>query len=97
MVVLLNEERPPIWEQVSDWLDRNRFITNADLCKIANIDTLAASRLFSKWVIKDMLIPDKSKGKRGTRHYKPGQAVEQLSLFLLSDLEDNKQDEWGNG
>jgi ATP-dependent DNA helicase RecG len=97
MVVLLNEERPPIWEQVSDWLDRNRFITNADLCKIANIDTLAASRLFSKWVIKDMLISDKSKGKRGTRYYKPGQAVEQLSLFLLSDLEDNKQDEWGNG
>jgi hypothetical protein len=44
-----------------------------------------------------MLISDKSKGKRGTRYYKPGQAVEQLSLFLLSDLEDNKQDEWGNG
>ena len=93
MVVLLNEERPPVWEQVSDWLDRNRFITNTDLCKIANIDTLTASKLFSKWVTKDMLIPDKSKGKRGTRYFKPGQAFEQGSFFLLSDLEDNNVDE----
>jgi ATP-dependent DNA helicase RecG len=93
MVVLMNEERPPIWEQVSNLLDRNRFITNSDLCKIANIDTLTASKLFSKWVVKGMLISDKSKGKRGTRYYKPGQTVEQLSLFLLSDLEDNKLDE----
>jgi ATP-dependent DNA helicase RecG len=91
MVVLMNEERPPIWEQVSDLLDRKRFITNSDLCKIANIDTLTASKLFSKWVVKGMLIPDKSKGKRGTRYSKPGQAVEQLSLFLLSDHEDNKR------
>ena len=91
MVVLLNEERPPIWEQVSDWLDRNQIITNADLCKIANIDTLAASRLFTKWVTKNMLIPDKSRGKRGTRYYKPGLAVDRLSFILLSDHEDNKK------
>jgi hypothetical protein len=35
MVVLSNEERPALWEQVSNWLDRNGSIGNRELCRIA--------------------------------------------------------------
>jgi hypothetical protein len=86
---------PPIWVYgdiiYGNSENSKSLITNSDLCKIANIDTLTASKLFSKWVVKGMLIPDKSKGTRGSRYSKPGQAVEQLSLFLLSNHEDNKK------
>ncbi len=34
VVYLLNEERPPIWEQVSDWIDRNGFITNGNCVRL---------------------------------------------------------------
>lgn len=89
MVMLLNEESPAVWEQVSDWLDRNGFITNRDLCRIAEIDTLKASRLLKKWVAAEMLIPDMSKGKRGARYLKSTGGFPQQSIFLLSGLEDN--------
>jgi ATP-dependent DNA helicase RecG len=35
MVTLLNEERPAVWEQVSDWIDRNGSISNRELRRIA--------------------------------------------------------------
>jgi ATP-dependent DNA helicase RecG len=73
MVMLLNEERPPVWEQVSDWLDRKGFITNPILCKIAKTDTLKTSKMLRKWVSQGMLTPDMSKGKRHARYFKSGQ------------------------
>ena len=33
-VTLLNLERPSVWDEVSDWIDRNGSIANAELCKI---------------------------------------------------------------
>lgn len=92
MVMLLNEESPAVWEQVSGWIDRNGFITNRDLCQIAEIDTLKASRLLKKWVASEMLIPDMSRGKRGARYLKTIGDVSQQSIFLLSELDDNKID-----
>lgn len=89
MVTLLNEERPAVWEQVSDWIDRKGFITNGDLRKIAGVDTLKASKLLKKWVDADMLIPDMTKGKRGARYLKVGGGLEQQSIFSLSELADN--------
>lgn len=38
VVTLLNEERPPVWTQVSDWIDRNGPIRNSDLRRIAEVD-----------------------------------------------------------
>lgn len=72
-VTLLNEERPPIWEQVSDWMDRNGKINNSALCKIAGLDTLKASKLLQRWVAQGLLTSDDTRGKRNTVYRKPSQ------------------------
>ncbi|MHB9097356.1 MAG: hypothetical protein ACYC5X_05980 [Syntrophales bacterium] len=92
MVTLLNEERPAVWEQVSDWIDRNGSISNRELRRIAGIETLRASKMLKKWVDADMLVPDTSKGKRGTRYMRVGGGYVQQYLSL-SELTDNKQTE----
>lgn len=83
MVMLLNEERPPVWEQVSEWIDREGFITNPVLCRIAKTDTLRASKMLRKWVAQGMLAPDMSKGKRHARYSKPGQPQPQNPVLRL--------------
>jgi ATP-dependent DNA helicase RecG len=55
LVTLLNEERPPLWAQVSDWIDRNGPIANADVCRIAGVDTLKASKMLRGWVDRGLL------------------------------------------
>ena len=71
VVSLLNEERPPVWEQVSDWVDRNGPLANSDLCKIAGLDTLKASKMLKRWVEQCVLFKDDSGGKRHTVYRKP--------------------------
>jgi len=71
IVTLRNEERPPLWEQVSDWIDRNGPLANSDLCKIAGVDTLKASKLLKRWVEHGVLLKDDSGGKRKTVYQKP--------------------------
>ncbi len=70
IVTLLNEERPPVWEQVSDWMDRNGPLSNGELCKIAGIDTLKASKMLKRWVEQGVLVRDDSGGKRHTVYRK---------------------------
>lgn len=71
VVTLLNEERPPVWEQVSDWMDRKGPISNGELCAIADLDTLKASKLLKRWVEQGLLTPDPTKGKRNMVYLKP--------------------------
>lgn len=88
-VTLLNEERPPIWEQVSDWIDRNGAIGNASLCKIANTDTLKASKLLKRWVVQGVLVSDPTKAKRNMVYNKPLQSGGEAEVSLLSGGLDN--------
>ncbi len=96
-VTLLNEMRPPIWEQVSDWMDRNGPITNSDLRAIASVDTLKASRLFKGWVVQGVLIPDATRNKRDMIYRKPEQIDTLLSsispLSPLSAIPENEESE----
>lgn len=88
VVSLLNEERPPIWEQVSDWMDRNGPLANSDLCRIAGMDTLKASKMLKRWVEQGVLLRDDSAGKRHTVYRKPapdGAAETSASLSLALD------------
>ncbi|MBS0318076.1 MAG: hypothetical protein JSR49_13215, partial [Proteobacteria bacterium] len=90
VVTLLNEERPPIWEQVSDWIDRNGPVANGSLCQIASVDTLKASKMLKRWVEQGLLVADSSGGKRHTTYSKPAAeagAGAPVSLSLLSDNE----------
>jgi len=90
IVTPLNEERPAVWEQVSDWIDRNGSISNQELCRIAGIETLKASKMLKIWVDADMLVPDTTKGKRGTKYMRVGSGFLQQSIFSLSELADNE-------
>ena len=86
-VTLLNLERPSAWDEVSDWIDRNGSIANAELCKIAGVETLKASKMLGAWVEQGLLEPLPDRGKRNMAYTKPSQAGEQPSL--LSGLEEN--------
>lgn len=70
-VTLLNERRPAVWEQVSDWVDRHGYIANRDLRRIAEVETLTATRVLRGWVDHGLLVMDETRGKRGTVYRKP--------------------------
>lgn len=89
VVTLLNEERPPVWEQVSDWIDRNGPIANGDLCQIAGLDTLKASKMLQRWVTQGLLVNDPSRGKRNMVYRKPVEGGEGSGPDLLADGLDN--------
>jgi ATP-dependent DNA helicase RecG len=86
-VTFLNEARPPVWEQVSDWIDRNGPIANADLCQIARVDTLKASKMFKRWVEQGVLVADPTRAKRNMVYFKPAEreGAKQGLLFPLPD------------
>ena len=86
VVTLLNEERPPVWEQVSDWMDRNGPINNSALCQIAGLDTLKASKLLQRWVVQGLLVSDDTRGKRNTVYRKPSQ----IDVDLLQDVQSDE-------
>lgn len=90
MVTLLNEERPPIWEQVSDWIDREGPLANSDLCQIAGLDTLKASKLLKRWVAQGLLVADTTRGKRHAAYLKPAESTDAFKAGLLSSLPDNE-------
>jgi len=70
-VVLYNEERPTIWEQVSDWIDRHGPIGNGDLRKIAGLDSTKASRRLKSWVEQGLLVSNQAKAKHNMLYRKP--------------------------
>lgn len=71
LVTLLNEERPPLWVQVSDWIDRNGPIANAKLRDISGLDTLAASRQLRNWVAQGVLVALPAASRQQARYTKP--------------------------
>jgi ATP-dependent DNA helicase RecG len=85
-VTLFNAKRPSAWDVVSDWVDRNGYIANADVVKIANVETLKASKLLTAWRDQGWLIAVPGRGKRNMAYAKPGA---ELAQRLLSELEDN--------
>lgn len=88
-VTLINEERPPIWKQVNNWIERNGPIANSDLCKIATVDTLTASKMLKRWVDQGVLVADPTRAKRNMVYYKPVER-EDIQHTLLFTISDNK-------
>ena len=91
MVTLRNEERPPAWEQVSDWMDRHGPISNGDLCKIiTGLDTLKASKMLKHWVDQGLLSQDPARAKRNMVYLKPTATEATSALGSFSNPLDNK-------
>lgn len=87
-VTLLNLERPTVWDEVSHWIDEHGSIANSDLCHIAKIHTLPASKMLKGWVDQGILEPLPNRAKRNMAYTKPARVPEQSDL--LSDALDNK-------
>ena len=87
-VALLNLERPSIWDEVSDWINREGSIQNAKLCEIAKIDTLRASKMLGVWREQGLLVPLPNRAKRNMAYTKPTRSGPAQS-DLLSTLEEN--------
>lgn len=88
-VTLFNLKRPSAWDEVSDWIDREGAIANADLVRIAGIDTLKALKMLIAWREQGLLVPLPGRAKRNMAYTKPSAADNPMSL--LSPLEDNNE------
>lgn len=71
LVTLLNEDRPPLWVQVSDWIDRNGPIANGKLREISGLDTLASSKQLRKWVAQGVLVALPAASRQQASYTKP--------------------------
>jgi ATP-dependent DNA helicase RecG len=87
-VTLFNLERPSAWDEVSDWIDRKGAIANADVCRIAKVDTLKASKMLGGWREQGLLAPLPGRGKRNMAYTKPVRGNDPTALF--SGLPENK-------
>jgi ATP-dependent DNA helicase RecG len=84
-VTLLNLARPSTWDEVSDWLDRERSITNSKLREISGLDTLAASKQLKSWVGQGVLVALPAASRQHASYTKPellAAPVDSLSLGL---------------
>jgi ATP-dependent DNA helicase RecG len=89
-VTLFNLKRPSAWDEVSDWIDREGAIANADVVRIAGVDTLKASKMLTGWREQGLLVALPGRAKRNMAYTKPSAADGPISL--LSQLEDNNDD-----
>lgn len=95
VVYLLNSNRPTVWEQVSDYIDHQGTIGNAEVRQLlATHDTLAASKQLRRWVEEGLLVvtnPDAGKNVR--RYTKPDVEPEDDLDKLFSELFGKEPDE----
>ena len=93
-VTLLNLARPSTWDEVSDWLDRERAITNSKLREISGLDTLAASKQLKSWVGQGVLVALPAASRQHASYTKPellAAPVDSLSLGLDNETEKTKK------
>jgi len=96
LVTLLNEERPPLWTQVSDWIDRNGPIANGKLREISSLDTLAASKQLRQWVAQGVLVALPAPSRQQASYTKPELAglldlTRSLSFGLDNEIENGEK------
>lgn len=81
-VILLNEKAPSEWDKVSDYLMKNKYITNSEARKILYTEnTVKVSKTFHRWVEQGLLskIIPRTGAKRNVRYRLP--ATDEKALF----------------
>lgn len=91
-VILLNLNRPGVWEQVSDYIDQHGWIANSHVREILRTDdTLKASKLLKEWVEKGLLVVDNPQaGTKARKYTKPDSSPVQ-SLFSIGDRKEREE------
>ncbi len=70
LTMLRNQNRPSIWEQVVEYLERQGSIGNAEMRQLLDTnDTLAASKQLKAWVGQGLLIVSNPNAGRSLRRY----------------------------
>jgi ATP-dependent DNA helicase RecG len=69
-VVLLTEPKEPLWDLVSEWIDRNGPVGNSIVCKLGGLRAVKASRMLKKWAESGLLRMSEGTGKRHTVYTK---------------------------
>jgi ATP-dependent DNA helicase RecG len=94
LVVMLNEQRPTVWDQVSDFIDKHGSISNKEVRKLSiSADVLEASKQLRAWVQKGLLtVIDPKAAKQHRRYSKPSTPPEAPLFSKLS----GKQEWQGN-
>ncbi len=84
-VVLFNQYRPTIWEQVSKYIDKHGAIANRNVRAIMKTDdTLKASKMLKEWVEKGLLVvanPD-----AGTRYRQYAKPMDSYLSRLINSI-----------
>lgn len=82
IVLLLNELRPGVWDQVYQYLLKNKDIGNAEVRRILKTDDpVRTSKTIKKWVTRGLLVhSDPNAAKQNRRYRLPGVPLEQ-NLF----------------
>ncbi len=82
-VVLLTEPKDPLWDRVSEWIDRNGPLSNSTLCRLGKLHKVKASRQLKKWTDIGLLQMSESQGWRNRVYAKtnpiPGDVAELIS------------------
>lgn len=94
-VVLMNLERPTAWDEVNDWLDRHGSIANADVVRMAGVDTLRASKMLVGWREQGLLVALPGRAKRNMAYAKPQAAALPGPGSLFSGAADNNRPDAG--
>lgn len=90
-MTLFNLKRPSAWDEVSNWIDRQGAIANAEVVQIAGVDTLKASKMLTGWREQGLLVALPGRARRNMAYTKPSAADNPASLFY--PLEDNNDQE----
>ncbi len=84
VVYLWNQNRPTLWEQVNDHIDKNGTVRNSEVRRLMGSDnTLAASKQLRRWVEQGLLVVANPEAGKNVRCYtKPSMSIEDIfSLF----------------
>lgn len=77
-VILLNEGRPSVWDQVSQFLEEHGSIGNAEVRRIMRTDTLKASKQLKDWVRRGLLaVANPRAAKQHRRYRRPEEEIVQ--------------------
>jgi ATP-dependent DNA helicase RecG len=86
VVSLFNENRPTLWEQVSQYVDLHGSIGNAEVRQLMGTeDVLSASKRIRQWVDMALLVVVNPQAGTKARRYAKPDTVSTISLF--SNLE----------
>jgi len=81
LVVVLNENRPTAWDQVSDFIEKNGSISNREVRTIIGSGVLEASKQLREWVQKGLLVVTNPEAAKQQRRYSKSGTPPEAPLF----------------